>query len=275
MSAFGEEEELTRKQRREQARAERKALEEAEASGAVRRKRLTQLGIAGAVVIVAIVVIAIVAGGGGKSGGASSKPEEQKVTQEVSSLVGGIPQSGNTLGSPSAPVTLVYYGDLECPICKEFTLGALPSIIQQWVRSGKLRIEYRSLETATREPEVFRAQQIAALAAGSQSKMWNYLETFYHEQGQEDTGYVNDAYLHKLATEVPGLNLAKWNAARGEASTYAKQVEEDAQAASAQGFNGTPSFMVGKTGGALKKLEYQSLTEPTSFNQAIAAALKG
>ncbi len=41
-------------------------------------------------------------------------------------MVGGIPQSGNTLGAPNAPVTLQYFGDLECPICKEFTLGALP-----------------------------------------------------------------------------------------------------------------------------------------------------
>jgi hypothetical protein len=51
------------------------------------------------------------------------------------------------------------------------------------VRGGELKIEYRSLETATREPEVFKAQQLAALAAGKQDRMWNFIETFYHEQG--------------------------------------------------------------------------------------------
>jgi hypothetical protein len=44
----------------------------------------------------------------------------------------------------------VYFGDLECPFCKEFTLGALPSVIQKYVRLGRLRIEYRSLIRAVR-----------------------------------------------------------------------------------------------------------------------------
>ena len=117
---------------------------------------------------------------------ANSKQANAAVNQ-VDALLAGVPQSGNVLGDPKAPVTLQYYGDLECPICKEFTLGALPSLIQKYVRAGKLKIEYRSLETATREPETFKSQQIAALAAGKQNKMWHYLELFYHEQGQKRT----------------------------------------------------------------------------------------
>ena len=122
-------------------------------------------------------------------------------------------------------MTLVYFGDLECPICKEFTLGALPSIIQKWVRTGKVKIEYRSLETATREPEVFKTQQIAALAAGKQNKMWHYLELFYHEQGEEDTGYVTESYLQGLAQQVPGLNLTKWTSDRNNPA-LANQVDD-------------------------------------------------
>ena len=111
-------------------------------------------------------------------------------------------------------MTLQYFGDLECPICKKFTLGALPPLIQHWVREGKLRIEYRNLETATREPETFKTQQAAALAAGKQAKMWNFIETFYHEQGAEDSGYVTEQYLRGLAEQVPGLNMAKWTSER-------------------------------------------------------------
>jgi hypothetical protein len=48
----------------------------------------------------------------------------------------------------------------------------------------KVRVEYRSLETATHDPEVFKLQQVAALAAGAQDRMWNFIETFYHEQGR-------------------------------------------------------------------------------------------
>ncbi len=269
-----DEEDLTRKQRREQARAERKAVEEAAAASVMRRKRLAQLGFVAAVVVAAIVVIAIAAGGGGKSGPPKSKGEETQISKEVTALVGGIPQSANVLGSPSAPVTLQYFGDLECPICREFTLGALPALIQKYVRTGKLRIEYRSLETATREPEVFRTQQAAALTAGRQEKMWYFVELFYHEQGQEDSGYVNEAYLLKIARQVPGLNLAKWQSERSEAAPFLKQIEEDAQAANNEGFNGTPSFMLGKTGGTPKKVSELSLTDPSGFESAIESVLK-
>src|SRR6185437_6570146 len=148
-----DEQDLTRKQRREQAREQRKALEEAEAASAQRRKRLIQLGAVVAAVAVIIVVILVATGGGSKggiektatTGGTSTTP---KVVTEVSSLLDGIPQGGTTLGSPKAPVTMQYFADLECPICRQFSEGALKPLIEKYVRPGKLRIEYRNLETA-------------------------------------------------------------------------------------------------------------------------------
>jgi protein-disulfide isomerase len=268
-----DEADLTRKQRREQARTQRKALEEAEAAGAKRKARLTQLGIVVAVVVAAVVVILIATGGGGAKKVAPHSQAANETVTTVNALIGGIPQNANALGNPNAPVTLQYFGDLECPICKQFTLGALPSVIQKWVRTGKLKIEYRSLETATREPEVFKTQQIAALAAGRQNKMWNFLETFYHEQGEEGSGYVTESYLQGLAQQVPGLNLTQWTNDRGNPALVT-QVTTDGQAANNAGFTGTPSFLIGKTGGTAKKLEYASLTEPTSFDNAIEKLLK-
>jgi protein-disulfide isomerase len=270
-AAESDEEDLTRKQRREQARADRKAAEEAEAAGAAKRKRLTQLGIVAAVVIVGIVVV-LIATGGGKSK-PISKTEKTATTTTVNQLLADIPQSGNTLGNPNAPVTLQYFGDLECPICREFTLGALPTLIQKWVRTGKVKIEYRSLETATREQEVFKEQQVAALAAGMQNKMWPFIETFYHEQGEEDSGYVTEKYLQGIAAQVPGLNLSQWTTDRNDPK-LASEITLDAQAANNAGFTGTPSFLIGRTNGTKAKLEYASLTDPTSFNEAIEKQLK-
>jgi len=277
MSSQGQQEdegELTRKQRREQARAQRKAIEEEHAASAKRRTRLTQLGIVVAVVVVAVVVILIATGGGSKSGLPTSKHEENATVAEISKLLGGIPQSGNALGSPTAHVTLKYFSDLECPICKEFTLGALPPVIQQWVRSGKLRIEYHSMETATREPEVFHTQQVAANAAGKQNKAWNYIETFYHEQGEEDSGYVTEQYLQGIARQVPGLNLTKWMTDRGDAE-LSNEVETDKQIANNEGFTGTPSFLIGHTGGATSKLDYTTApSDPAFVNEAVEKLLK-
>jgi len=269
-----DEQELTRKQRRDQARAQRKEMEQAALDAAKRRTRLIQLGIVAAVVVVAIVAIVIATGGGSKSHGISTNKRETNATvSSVSSLLGGIPQSGNTLGNPNAPVTLQYFGDLQCPVCRSFTEGALGTLIQNYVRTGILKIEFRSLETATREQETFRTQQVAALAAGRQSKLWQYIELFYRQQGEEDTGYVTEAYLAGLARQVPGLNLSAWEAARSDAS-LASAVTTDAQAANNSGFTGTPSFLIGKTGGQLHRFEEASITDPSSFVAAIEKARK-
>jgi protein-disulfide isomerase len=276
MPTVDDEQDLTRKQRREQAREQRRAAELAAAQGDTRRTRLIRLGgVLGVVVVIIVVILVATGGGSSKTPGkvAANSPQETKLVSAVSSLLGGIPESGNALGSPSAPVTLVYFGDLQCPFCGEFSRTALSQLIERYVRPGKLRIEYRNLETATHEPETFRTQQIAAMAAGKQNLMWYYLELFYRQQSAENSGYVTEQFLRELARQVPGLNTTAWLAARGN-SELATQVTTDAQAANTAGFTGTPSFLIGKTGGALNKLEYESLRNAAPFAKAIESLAK-
>jgi protein-disulfide isomerase len=265
---------LTRKQRRERAHAERKALERAAVAGAARRTRMTQLAVVVSVVVAGIVAILIAtAGSGAVKKIAPETAAARSVDSGVSTLLAGLPQNSNVLGRATAPVTLEYFGDLECPVCRSFTVNALPSIIGKWVRGGQLRIEYHSLETATREPEVFKSQQAAALAAGKQQKMWNFIETFYHEQGEEDSGYVTEGYIQGIAKQVPGLNLTQWTSQRNDPALTG-QVESDAQAANTAGFNGTPAFLIGRSGGAMTKLEPNSYSQAGPFDEAIEKLAK-
>jgi protein-disulfide isomerase len=198
--------------------------------------------------------------------------QASSIAATIQSLIGGIPQSGDVLGNRNAPVTLRYFGDLECPFCREFTLGALPTLIQKWVRTGKLRIEYRSMETATREPEVFTAQQVAALAAGRQNKMWYFLELFYHEQGEEGSGYVTEQYLRGLAQQVPGLDLPRWKSDRNDPKLVS-QVALDVHLAKRLGTPGTPGLFFGTTGGTLTLQPSVKLTDPNRFNETIELLL--
>ncbi|HXQ00482.1 MAG TPA: thioredoxin domain-containing protein [Solirubrobacteraceae bacterium] len=268
------ESDLTRKQRREQAREQRKAIEEAEASQVAQRKRLIQLGaVAGAVVVIIVIILIATGTGGSKNAPAPKSAAANSALATVTTMLQGIPQKGNVLGNPNAPVTMQYFGDLECPFCKQFTVTTLPTIIKKYVRTGKLKLEYNSMETATKNPEVFRTQQIAAYAAGAQNLAWYYIELFYHEQGEEDSGYVTESYLQGLASQVPGLNTSAWSESRND-PTYANQVISDAQAANQNGFTGTPSFLIGKSGGTLQKFEAPGLTEAGPFEAAIEKQLK-
>ena len=163
---------------------------------------------------------------------------------QVAAMLRGVPQSGTVLGDPSAPVTLDYYGDLECPICREFSTTTLPGLITDYVRPGELKIRYLSLETASRDEATFLAQQTAAYAAGRQGRAWDFIELFYLEQGQEDTGYVTPRFLTGIATQIPGLAVSAWSQERFEPALTA-QVQDESRSFAALGLPvATPTLLV-------------------------------
>ncbi|HEX4463328.1 MAG TPA: thioredoxin domain-containing protein [Solirubrobacterales bacterium] len=213
------------------------------AAGTLRRRRSRALtiGVAGALVVIAVVMIA--SNGPGSSALNSDQTAKSK---EINALLAGIPQSGNALGYSRAPVTLQYFVDLQCPTARTFTLASLPYVTREWVRTGTVRIEFRSLRSVS-GPEAFATQQAAALSAGMQDKLWYFLEYFYHEQGPENSDYVTASYLASLARQVSDLNLAQWNEER-DSPELAAQVTEDEQLAHDAQLTGTPSFLVGLTG---------------------------
>ena len=232
----------SRTQQRAAARAEREAREAAAAAAERRKRRMYMLG--GAVVVAAIIVgIAIAVSSGGGGGGGSKSGGGTEGAAEVTAKLSGIPQSGTTLGNPNAPVTITEFADLQCPICQEFNSGTLSQLIPNEVKQGKVKLQFRFLQTATRDADTFKAESVAALAAGKQNKLWNYVELFYRNQGEEGSGYVTGSFLTGLAKSIPGLDMTQWTQDRGD-SSLATQVTTDASAAQSLGFNATPSIVV-------------------------------
>src|ERR1044071_3680013 len=125
-----------------------------------------------------IIVVVVIAEGSGSSTANRRLliPQEPNAARRTYALLSGIPQHGSVLGYRKAPVTLQFFGDLQCKMSRQVMLGALPFLIRHWVRSGKLQIRFRSKETDTKGAGgwfEFREQQAAALAAGREGKLWN------------------------------------------------------------------------------------------------------
>jgi protein-disulfide isomerase len=238
----------SRTRQKEEARQRRVAEEQARVERERRQKRTRLLGGV-LIAAVAVVAVAIAVSSSSSGGGSGPKPGTAAANKEataVNGLLAGIPQKGNRLGSPNAKVVVTEFGDLECPICRDFALSSEQQLISNEVRTGKVLLVYKSLETATGNgpnPSVFPVQQAAAYAAGLQDKAWNYILLFYHEQGTEDTGYVTPSYLTGLAKQVPGLNLAKWSSDR-QSSSLQREVAADESLAQTLNFNSTPSITV-------------------------------
>jgi len=150
-------------------------------------------------------------------------------------------------------VTVTEYGDLTCPIGRAFARGSEAQLISGAVASGQAKLVYRGFETtsATANGGAYAASQIAARAAGLQNRAWYYILMFYDRQQAETTRYVTDGFMRGIAAEVPGLNLAKWRAARRNAA-LAAAVIADGRAANAAGVTGTPAIFVSGHRGTLQ-----------------------
>jgi protein-disulfide isomerase len=240
----------SRKEQKEQARAARLAAEQELRERAQRMRRMQML-IGVVVLAAAVIVVAIVVSSSSKSptpGLAKNQKQSTALYGQVNSLLAGIPQSGTTLGDPSAPVTLIYFGDLECPVCQEFTLTTLPQFITGQVKTGKVKVVYRSFCTATCKDysngqSIFNDQQVAAYSAGKQNLFWQYAELFYHQQGAEGSGYVTPTFINKIAEQIPDLKNTTWTADRKDPDLLA-QVEADEKTAANDGLQGTPSLIL-------------------------------
>lgn len=180
--------------------------------------------------------------------GSNSGISRTQVREEVTALLAAIPQNSTTLGSPRAPLTLWVFADVQCPTVRRFVTEYLPSIVDTWVRTGALKLEYRSLQTDTISEPTFFEQETAALAAGRQNRLWNYVLTFVYEQEQEFTGYATDEFLSDIASQLPDLKQARWHRDRQD-PLLSKQVALSVHAGRAGGVGSTPSFWLGPTSG--------------------------
>ena len=221
---------VPKRELREQRRAERQAAEAAEAARATRRRRLGMLGGAAALAAILVAVAAIVS-----SGGAAAP----KVKPVESSLLAGIPERNGVLGDPKAKVTVTEFLDLQCPICAEASKQTLPTLINDYVRTGKVKLEARTLHFLG--PDSDRAARAAA-AAQQQGKLWPFVEAFYAAQGPENSGYVTDDFLRDVAGAA-GADPDKVV----DGTSQQGMAKADAEAAKL-GVNSTPTFTVTKDG---------------------------
>ncbi|MGI8921844.1 MAG: DsbA family protein [Solirubrobacteraceae bacterium] len=260
----------TKRERRARAREERRERETAEAAAALRRTRLAQLGVlaVAAAAVVALLVVLLVNDNSTKSKIKTVAGEAVPGEGYVNALFAGIPEQGLALGNPQAPVTMDEFADLQCPFCRQYSVQALADLVNQYVRPGKVRMVFHSLDFIGNDSHT---AALAAQAAGQQNRLWPFIELWYENQGTENSGYVTDAFINKIA-QGAGVNVAALTSARR--SPPAQTAIDDANAlATANNVNSTPSFLLGRSGGKPTPFQPSSLTTGAftgALNQVIS-----
>ena len=232
-----------------------------------KRRNVMIAGLIAVVVVVAAILILVSSGDSSNSSTPAANAPLNGL-KETKAMLDGIPQDGNALGKKNAPVTMIEYADYQCPFCRDYALNTMPILINDYVRTGKLRMEFEPLTFIGPDSETAAR---AGVAAGQQNLEWNYTHLFFFNQGTERSGYVTDAFINKLYAGA-GVDAAKANAYR---TTPAAAVPIATASAGAEkyGVASTPSFVVGPTGGPYTKLDVE-ISNADAFKSAFDALLK-
>ena len=233
--------------------------------------RTRLIGLAGVLALAAIVVVCLIliSGGNDETEAPAAKPGAPTEAQQVEELYAGIPQTGIHLGKAGAPATLVEIADLQCPFCAQYSLTAMPSIVRDYVRPGKVRYELHFRSFLGRDS--VRAAGAAAEAAKA-DRMYQFADVFYRNQGPEESGYADADFMRMVASQVEGLDPDKVVAAADDPLGQ-PAVKEGEQFARDLGSTSTPDFYIRK-GGTLTQLQVQG-TAPEDYARALDAALGG
>ena len=137
-------------------------------------------------------------------------------------------------------MTITEFGDLQCPICRQFGNTVFPELVSQYVKPGTAKYDFK--QWVIIGPQSNNAAA-AAYAAGEQNKYWDYVLTFYDQQQAENSGYVTDDFLEQIAKDAGVPDLDKWNADR-DLAKWKPTIDANDTEATALGFTGTPSILV-------------------------------
>jgi protein-disulfide isomerase len=237
--------------------------------------RVLLIGAAAVAALAVAILLAVVLSSGSSSTEVTNAPAVGSLTNalagatEVETLFKGIPQRRTTLGSQSAPVTMVEYVDAQCPFCRMFETQVLPDVIRRYVRTGKLKIVLRMW--AFIGPDSSRGQA-TVLAAARQNRAFNYLELMFDQQGTENSGWLSDGLVTSIAASIPTLRVHRLLAERNSSGIKAEATTV-AEIARSSGVTSTPTFIVGRTGRAGTKVALSGPTDEHGLIPAIEAAL--
>jgi protein-disulfide isomerase len=249
--------------------------------------RALAIGGGVALVIVIAIVLGVVlgsGGGGGGSGGIVTASDIQGLPAtgsatsagalagavDANNLFKGIPQNGLVLGNPKAKTEMEMFIDVQCPICQDYEVNHLPTVVNKYIKTGKVQLRLK--------PWAFISDQsftgrLGLIAAADQNKAFEYAKVLYDNQppNSERTGYLTGRWMAQTAASVNGLNLARWRDDTNGSAAQATASDVDKLAKQINA-TGTPYILVGPTNGKLKVASGANY-DPSGVDQALAAAV--
>ena len=195
--------------------------------------------------------------------------DKMEKTQTAPKSIGGVDLSmaSPIQGSPDAKITIIEFGDYQCPKCYSWFTKEKPTIESQYISTGKANLVFVDLSFLGADSD---SAVIASYCADEQGKYWQYHSALYKNQGGIQSGWASNANLKKFASDL-GLDSAKFDACLDSAK-YSDRIKHNGMVSSSSGAQGTPTFLIVGPNGMTEKI---SGPQPSSvFSGVIDKMLK-
>ncbi|TBR24232.1 MAG: DsbA family protein [Candidatus Nitrosotenuis sp.] len=201
------------------------------------------MAIAGIVMLV--VTISLVIGYYPQDLAKSSESNVQRKYGTVDTTMGS-----PILGSDSAKVTIVEFGDYQCPQCDNWFRTVRPDIEKEYVGTGKANLYF--VDLAFFGPDSKKAAQ-ATYCAEDQGKYWEFHSMLYSNQKGINDGWANTDNLKSFATHL-NLDRNLFDSCL-DSGKYQNRVEKNVLEAKRNGASGTPTFIIVGSDGKQQMIE--------------------
>lgn len=212
-------------------------------SGSPRRRGRLYFILA-AVAIVAVLGVGYAAQTGaapqGATAGSADEQGSGEQTIDMSRRIDGDPTA---LGETDAPVVLVEYSDYRCPFCAVFARDTLPILVDEYVQSGQVRIEWRDL-TVFGQESIDAA--VAGRAAGAQGLFWEFNEATFRDAPERAHLDLPRERLLQIGRDIGVPDMARFESDLDDPG-FLESVTADTDEAHSFGATGTPLFLVNDT----------------------------
>ncbi|MGI0046099.1 MAG: thioredoxin domain-containing protein [Nitrosotalea sp.] len=153
-------------------------------------------------------------------------------------------------GSPNAPITMIEFGDYQCPHCDAWFKNSEPTIKSNYIDTNKVKLYF--VDIPYLGPDSAIAAQ-ATYCAADQGKYWEYHDVLYTNQGPVQSGWASSGSLKQFASSL-GLDTTKFNSCL-DSGKYSDRVSHNKDVATSAGVQGTPTFFIVGVKGTVNKIE--------------------
>jgi len=145
------------------------------------------------------------------------------------------------MGDSSAKTWVIVASDFQCPYCRQWHSESYQLLVDQYVRTGKVKVAYINFPLGQHQNAVPAAQ--AAMCASVQNKFWQYHDALFDSQEKWESMPQPRPLLDSLARAV-GVDVATWGKCVDSDKTL-PLIFADRDRAAAGGVQSTPSFLIG------------------------------